>query len=87
MKSRVEHIDQELAADPTNTNYLTEKVFVDEVCSKHGDSGHAAPDNASHADLDLNGDKLHHYLEDLAEPCGDMMIRLGKELTVHFGYE
>ena len=35
MKSRVAHVEDEIAADPTNQFYQTERRFVSEVCAKH----------------------------------------------------
>ena len=40
-------MDELLAADPTNEEYMTEKEFVKEICAKHGDDAAAAEDHGS----------------------------------------
>jgi hypothetical protein len=32
----VDHLDEELAEDPTDIHALTEREFVKEICTKHG---------------------------------------------------
>ena len=74
MKSSVDHIDGELASNPSDVNYLTEKKFVDEICEKHSPKTEESGEEEDDDDLELTGDQLTHYLEDLAQPCDEMLI-------------
>ncbi len=69
MKSRAEHVDKERKLHPTNKTLIMEQEFVWEICETHTEKT-----NDSH-DLDMSGDKLHHYLEDLAQPCDEMIVK------------
>ena len=73
MKSRVEHIDEELHVDPDNEFYRTEYALVDEICAKH-EKFTANHGNDDH-DMHLSGDLLHEYLTDLAQPCDTLLLR------------
>ncbi len=75
-KSRVEHIEDELASDPNSNYYQTERRFVDEICAKHEkfEAGHGAGSHTQ-GDLELTGEALHEYLADLGVSCADMLLR------------
>ena len=74
MKSKVEHLDHEISIDSHNEKASKERQFVRDVCMKHErfDDSHG---HGHEEDLQLSGEQLHEYMNDLAEPCHDMLLR------------
>ena len=49
-------IDDAIAKDPSDTDHIIEREFVDEICEVHAKPGEETPYDASH-DMDLSGEK------------------------------
>eukprot|EP00095_Tigriopus_kingsejongensis_P004645 snap_masked-scaffold29_size597861-processed-gene-1.10 protein:Tk04645 transcript:snap_masked-scaffold29_size597861-processed-gene-1.10-mRNA-1 annotation:"pickpocket protein 28 isoform x1" len=68
--SQALRIQEELSQNPQSDWIKTEHLFVHEVCGHFNDDFLDDRDN-----LNLTGQALHHFLNELGQPCSDMLIR------------
>jgi hypothetical protein len=71
-KSWVTKLDQLLLTDPNNVTLVTQRKFVDEVCNAQNIN---YKKGSLEFGLNINGDELHKYLFNLAQPCDNMVLR------------
>eukprot|EP00094_Tigriopus_californicus_P012851 TCALIF_12426-PA protein Name:"Similar to ppk28 Pickpocket protein 28 (Drosophila melanogaster)" AED:0.14 eAED:0.15 QI:199/0.5/0.4/1/0.75/0.8/5/0/353 len=70
MRSKVISIEKALEQNQSNPDFVTERMFVDEICGSETASKIEGQHN-----LNLTGDDLHHFLSHLSQPCSSMMLR------------
>ena len=65
-KSRAEFVKNKLETEPGNKKWKKEFIFIEEVCG-------IIDENA--VDVNLTNDEVHEYLNSLAQPCNNMLLR------------
>ena len=65
-KSRAEFVINKLESEPNITKWKKEFIFIEEVCG-------IIDKNA--IDVNLTNDEVHEYLDSLAQPCNNMLLR------------
>ena len=72
-KSRAELVESKRQADPFNELWQKEHLFIQDVCESHLEEGKT--ETTSENDLEIDGHLLHEFLEELAQPCDNLLLR------------
>ena len=65
-KSRAEFVKNKLESEPNIEKWKKEFIFIEEVCG-------IIDENA--VEVNLTNDEVHEYLNSLAQPCKNMLLR------------
>ena len=65
-KSRAEFVKNKLESEPNIEKWKKEFIFIEEVCG-------IIDENA--VEVNLTNDEVHEYLNSLAQPCNNMLLR------------
>ena len=60
-------------ADPFNELWQKEYLFIQDVCQSHLEEEEEV--KTSENDLEIDGHLLHEFLEELAQPCDNLLLR------------
>jgi hypothetical protein len=71
-KSIVQELDKQLKEDPTNSQALLERNFVNEICGKHRTKKETVDDDIG---MQMTGDDLHRNMEEVSHHCDEMIVR------------
>ena len=70
-KSRAELVESKIQSDPNNELWQKEDLFMKEVCESHLKS----EEEEEEEDLEIDGHLLHEFLDELAQPCDNLLLR------------
>ena len=73
-KSQEEYVAEKMVSEPNEPKWKKIHLFLDEVCATHISEGDHNVEETS-ADLNLTGHEIHEYLEFLAQPCDQLILR------------
>lgn len=73
LKSRAQFVEEKRDEEPEKELWKKELLFVEEVCASHLES-HSEVDETSQT-LNISGHELHEFLENLAQPCDQLLLR------------
>ena len=76
-KSRAELVEAKIQAEPNNELWKKEFLFIDEVCESHLEEDEGEETSEDESDLEIDGHLLHEFLEELAQPCDNLLLRQG----------
>ena len=71
-KSQVEYVESKMESEPNEEKWKKLHLFLDEVCATHLSENE---ENSENSDLDIDGHEVHEYLEFLAQPCNELLLR------------
>ena len=72
-KSQEEYVAEKIQSEPNEPKWKKMHLFLDEVCATHiSEEDHL---EESTQDLNLTGHEIHEYLEFLAQPCDELILR------------
>ena len=67
-KSRAELVENQIKAEPNNELWQKEHLFMKGVCRSR------LEEDKGDENLEINGDLIHQFLEDLAQPCDKLLL-------------
>ena len=77
-KSQEEYVAEKMESEPNEPKWKKIHLFLDEVCATHiseDGEGHKRKKRETSQDLNLTGHEIHEYLEFLAQPCDQLILR------------